>query len=234
MGADTMACARAFLLAGLATLTAGPAPLSGMPLDDISTASDAEYLNELEKDVILHLNMARTDPAGYAEDFIEPRLRYFSGTDYNEPEGPIQRTVEGELAVAECVSDMKGTEPMGVLLPSHAISLAAADHAADHSETGNRGHTGSDGSTFDTRIERYADWRGTIGEVIAFGPRNGREIVAILLIDDGVADRGHRINLLNPDFRYVGVAIEEHPEYGYVCVIDFAADYDPIDGQYPD
>ncbi|MFO8183100.1 MAG: CAP domain-containing protein, partial [Candidatus Aegiribacteria sp.] len=80
----------------------------------------------------------------------------------------------------------------------------------------------------------YADWHGTIGEVIAFGPCNGREIVAILLIDDGVADRGHRINLLNPDFRYVGIAIEEHPEYGYVCVIDFAADYDPIDGTAPD
>lgn len=224
---------RTFLLAGLAVLAAGVTSVYGRPMDDLSTASDVDYLDEMEKDVVLHLNMARTDPAGYAEDYIEPRIRFFSGTDYLEPGGPIQRTTEGEHAVAECVSDMKDTEPMGVLLPSHAISLASEDQAVDHSETGNRGHTGSDGSTFDTRIERYADWHGTIGEVIAFGPSSGREIVAILLIDDGVEDRGHRINLLNPDFRYVGIAIEEHPEYGYVCVIDFAADYDTIEETAP-
>lgn len=223
----------AVLLAGLAVITTGATPFDGWPLHELSTASDADYLDEMEKDVMLHLNMARTDPAGYAEDFMEPRSALFSGTDYLEPGGPIHRTVEGEHAVTECVSDMMGTEPMAVLLPSHAISLAAGDHALDHSRTGNRGHTGSDGSTFDTRIERYARWRGTIGEVIAFGPSSGREIVAILLIDDGVADRGHRANLLNPDFRYAGIAMEEHPEYGYVCVIDFAADYDSVEETAP-
>lgn len=225
---------RILLMSGLAVLASGVPSVYGRSGEGLSTASDAGYLSEMEKDVILHLNMARTDPAGYAEDFIEPRLSFFTGTDYHEPGGPVQRTTEGVRAVEECVSEMMEAEPAGVLLPSHAISLAAEDHAVDHSETGNRGHTGSDGSTFDNRIERYADWHGTIGEVIAFGPSSGSEIIAILLIDDGVSDRGHRINLLNPDFRYVGIAIEEHPEYGYVCVMDFAADYDPIEGTVPD
>ncbi len=200
-------------------------PVTDWALVQLSTAVDSEFLDELEKDVILHLNMARTDPVSYAHDFIEPRLEYFTGMLYRELEEPSLITREGAEAVEECVSDMEDTDLMNSLVPSEGISLAALDHALDLSLTGETGHIGSDRSEFSTRIERYGQWIFSIGEVISYGPTTGREIVVGLLIDDGVSDRGHRTSILNPDFSLVGIAIEEHPAYGNVCVIEFAVDF---------
>jgi hypothetical protein len=46
-----------------------------------------------------------------------------------------------------------------------------------------------------------------------------------LLIDDGVPSRGHRVNILRESFLSVGVAINTHPNYGMICVIDYAGRY---------
>lgn len=199
--------------------------IEGWDIEGLSTAEGADYLDELEKDVLLHMNMARTDPAGYAEDFIEPRLQYFSGNLYREPGRPVLITVEGPDALIECIEDMEGTQPMEPLTPSIGLTMAAFEHALDLSSTGLTGHVGSDGSLFSQRIERHGRWLATIGEVIAYGPETGREIVLGLLIDDGVSDNSHRSNLLNPGFRLTGLAVEEHETYGNVCVIEFAGDF---------
>ncbi len=180
------------------------------------------YLGELESEIILNLNMARSDPARYARDFIEPRIDYFVDSQYIEPGRPILLTSEGADAVRECVQVMMDTDPMTALSPSRGLCMAALDHALDQSETGETGHTGSDGSSFADRVSRHGRWSGTIGEVITYGPITAREIVVSLLIDDGVQGRTHRINLLNPDFRYVGVAIRKHSVFSNVCVIEFA------------
>ena len=200
--------------------------LEGWPVQELSTASQADFLNEVEQDVILYMNMARTDPFGFSSDFIEPRLRFFSGNDYMESDdATILITREGAAAVEECAQEMVDTPPMLKLIPSEGISMASLDHAMDLSQSGESGHVGTDGSLFSERISRYGDWLRTVGEVISFGPDTGREIVITLLLDDGVQDRGHRRNILNPRFKLVGVAIEEHPDYGYVCVIDFAGGF---------
>jgi uncharacterized protein YkwD len=43
-----------------------------------------------------------------------------------------------------------------------------------------------------------------------------------LLIDDGIKSLGHRKNILNAGFHFVGIAIEPHKTYGTNCVMDFA------------
>ncbi|OPL19258.1 MAG: hypothetical protein AVO35_11815 [Candidatus Aegiribacteria sp. MLS_C] len=191
----------------------------------LATAAGADYLDQLEKDVLLHINMARANPAGYAEDFIEPRLQYFSDYFYREPGRPTLITAEGPDALVECIEDMEGTRPMEPLTPSPGLTMAASDHAQDLSSTGLTGHVGSDGSIFSQRIEKHGRWLATVGEVISYGPETGREIVLGLLIDDGVSDDSHRRNLLNPAFRLAGLAVEEHEAFGNVCVIEFAGDF---------
>ena len=46
------------------------------------------------------------------------------------------------------------------------------------------------------------------GENIIGGRKNTRELVIQLLIDAGISDRGHRYNMLNPNWEYIGC-------YGY-------------------
>jgi uncharacterized protein YkwD len=76
------------------------------------------------------------------------------------------------------------------------------------------------------RLNRYGRWRISSGENINYGNANAKKIVTTLLIDDGVPSRGHRRNILNDTFRYVGVAFGEHRVYRHMCVIDFAGAYD--------
>jgi uncharacterized protein YkwD len=46
-----------------------------------------------------------------------------------------------------------------------------------------------------------------------------------LLIDDGVKGRGHRMNLLDPAARFLGVGCGPHSICGTMCVLDFAIDF---------
>lgn len=204
-------------------------PVKDWDIKTLSTARNAEYLDQLEKDIIFHLNMARTDPARYASEFIAPRQAYFEGKRYLEPGGPETfsgiTTQEGVTAVKECVEALLGEEPLSILVPSAGLSQAALDHAKDQSESGLLGHDGADQSNPQSRVERYGQWLNTMGENIAYGQLTGREVVVGLLVDDGVPGRGHRKNIFNPGFTTIGVGCESHPRFDVVCVMDMTGGF---------
>ena len=194
---------------------------------ELREADAGQDLTQTARDIVLHLNLARLNPPGYARTFVEPRRSLFRDRLFVDPLDPNQTTLtthEGVSAVDEAAREMQETLPMPTLSVSAALSRAASDHALDQSGTGALGHQGQAGSSPGERVQRYGRWERVVGEVIAYGPVSGREVVSRLLIDDGVPDRGHRHNLLAPAFRYVGVAIETHPLYRHLVVIDLAAD----------
>lgn len=167
------------------------------------------------------MNKARTNPSLYAELYIEPRTKRFSGKIYN---GKIM-TNEGVSVVTECVSFMKKTKSLSILAPEKGLSLAAQTHSSTQGETDQTGHTGVDGSSPFTRIEKYGTFK-TAGENISYASISGRDIVVQLLIDDGVPSRGHRKNIMNKDFSSTGVGFtKKHKTYGAVCVITYAGGY---------
>lgn len=45
-----------------------------------------------------------------------------------------------------------------------------------------------------------------------------------LLIDDGVASRGQRKNIVSGDFKYIGAALGPHPTYRHCCVVNFSSE----------
>ena len=68
------------------------------------------------------------------------------------------------------------------------------------------------------------NWMG-LAENLAFGSYQqsaGKMMVLQLLIDDGVADRGHRANILDPTYNTCGVATGVHTVYGSMMTIDYA------------
>lgn len=229
--AQAVAAALAF---GGPAATAGPAdedideppPASAAPLD---TAREATYLSELERAVLREMNKARTSPSAYANAQIAPQLKYFKGNMLRLPGQVPLITQEGPTAVRECLQTLKSAAPLGPLAPSRGLSRAARDQARDQGATGELGHTGRDGSSMSERIERYGKWDVTIGENISYGPKQGDAVVVSLLVDDGVASRGHRENIMSSQYKVVGVACGPHPRYRTVCVMDFAGGYQEAD-----
>ena len=193
----------------------------------LDTAASVDYLLGIEKDVILEMNKIRNNPKKYAELYIQPRLKYFSGKNYSVPGQITIVTQEGSAAVNSCITALNRANAVGILTPEKGLSLAAKDHVADQSKTGQTGHNGSDRSTPETRMKRYGSFSGTwtLGENIAYGDATGREIVCSLLIDDGVPSRGHRANILNKAFTQTGSGFGTHTQYRTSCTITYANGY---------
>jgi uncharacterized protein YkwD len=196
-------------------------------IEALDTARDADYLAPIEKDVILEMNKVRTNPKRYAELYIQPRAGYFNGRNYAVPGQIAILTKEGVSALTSCVAALSTANRAGVLVPERGLSLAAKDHVIDQSRTGQIGHNGSDRSTSEIRMKRYGAFSdsGVLGENIAYGETTGRDIVCALLIDDGVPDRGHRINIMNRSFTQIGAACGTHLQYRTSCTITYADGY---------
>jgi uncharacterized protein YkwD len=182
------------------------------------------FLTHLEKEVVRELNLARTNPAAYAE-YIEDFKKHYVGK-YISIEGETRIvTREGVPAVNEAIAYLKAVKPVPLLQVSRGLSYAARAHVNDQGPKGLVGHNGSDQSTPAERMNRFGKWGKAYGEVIEYGNWTARRIVMGLIIDDGVKDRNHRKNIFNPVFRVVGVSFGSHQGYNHMCVIDFAGAY---------
>jgi len=195
----------------------------------LDTARDVLYLSQIEKDVILEMNMVRTDPAKYAELYIKPMLKYYNGNLYQKPGEITIQTYEGKKSVEECIRVLSSMDSVSILMPELGLSYAAKDHTLDQGKGGKTGHNGSDGSTLRDRIQRYGEFSGhgyrSWGENISYGQSSSRDIVLQLLIDDGVSTRGHRNNIMNKNFTQVGVSFGIHSRFEKMCTIDYATGY---------
>jgi uncharacterized protein YkwD len=185
---------------------------------------ELDFLTDLEKEVVTELNLARTNPAAYAE-FIEDFKKHYVGK-YIYIGGETQIvTQEGVSAVNEAISFLKSVKPAPPLRVSRGISYAARAHLEDQGPRGLIDHKGTDMSTPLERMNRFGKTENAYGEVIEYGNWTARRIVMNLIINDGVPSRSHRKNIFKPEFRVVGIGFGPHLSYTYMCVIDFAGAY---------
>ena len=197
-------------------------PLVGTPRS--SANEKANPLSPLENAVVDEINKARTAPKDYAS-LLEQYKKYYDKKLLKLPgETPIL-TKEGAKAVVEAIRFLHSAKSISPLTPSKGMSSGARDHVKDQGKSGFTQHKGSDGSQVWDRVNRYGTWEKSIAESIACGSEKARNIVAFLIIDDGVSNRGHRKDIFNPDFRVIGVAFGSHTAYRTICVITFAGGY---------
>ena len=179
----------------------------------------------LSGQVLAEINLARTDPKAYV-GFLREFRSQFRGKEYRQPGSPILiRPTEGVRAVDEAMRVLSRQKPLPPLTWSEGLAAAAAELVEDEGESGKTGHVGHTSGSPRERIERHGKWQGLIGECIGYGPDKARAMVMQLIIDDGVADRGHRKSIFTPAYRTAGVACGPHPRYGNMCTIDFAAGF---------
>lgn len=208
--------------------TASPAPVPDVvtqqqkPAKISKAPSAASASTEIEREVIAEMTLARTQPKRYAT-FLRQLRSHYEGNLFKESGRITIATKEGVRALDQAIAFLEFTPPVGPLEWNEVLFLAARDHARDQSRTTTTGHAGSDGSTMSQRIERYGNWSGSAAENIEYGDSDARRITINLIVDDGVASRGHRRNIFNLDLKTAGAAIAAHRTYRNVCVIDFAA-----------
>lgn len=196
---------------------------SGKVVALAQTGSSAN-LSVLEQGIVAETNKARTNPPAYAAQ-LQNLKRYYAGNILQLPGKTPILTQEGVKPVDETIRFLKATKPVPPLSVSKGMSLAAKDHVKDQGPKGTLGHNGSDGSRPWDRVNRYGSWQRVVGENISYGPSTAQQVVMQLMIDDGVADRGHRTNMFKPDYRVTGVACGFHKQYRIMCDITYAGGY---------
>lgn len=192
----------------------------------LATAAVAQTPTPKELGVYESINQLRADPSAWSSilkaerPWSPDKVRLFLGDDTASQTAEAVRDLEDAITALESI---RGTLPHLELSPG--LSRSAADHVRDSGLRGLVGHHGADGSTPQERIQRYGSWTGQIAENIVYSNGDARELVFQQLVDFGVANHGHRLTLLNPAWRFVGVACGAHATYHAMCVFDFASSY---------
>ncbi|WP_034158623.1 CAP domain-containing protein [Sphingomonas sp. ERG5] len=177
-----------------------------------------------EAAVLAELNAMRADPPAYAAKlsafrrlFPTPEAKF-----YLIPGDPVMHmTNEGVGAIDEAIAALSKRPPLGTLAPAPLLGRAARDFVEEQGPTGAIGHRSQNGDGPGDRVKR----RGGdiyIAETISYGANSATEVIRQLIVDDGVASRGHRAILLSPEYRVAGIWCGPHARYGAMCVLDFS------------
>ena len=179
----------------------------------------------IEENIILEHSRVRQNPQSY----IPILENYLASMDAqgNIPGGCGQNctllTHEGQPAVEEAIEFLRVQPPVGPLSKSNSIDRVAKAHAADQVD-GAVGHNSSDGSNFSDRLDKFGIQSSGAGENITYGLTTALDVVMNLIIDDGVANRGHRTNIFADGWTIAGAGCGPHAIYRSVCVINYVAE----------
>ena len=165
--------------------------------------------------VITEMNFARTRPAEYVTQRLEPQKTH--------PTLDLNTSSTFQDSLTECINEMKAlaSTPRGSLSAGNGLYKAAREWVQKQGAGSSVGHQ----TGWDSRVRKYVN-ATVVGENIAYGYSTPEDIVAALLIDDGVADRGHRKNILETGgygpYTHAGVSIGSHGAYNIMCCINYA------------
>ena len=176
--------------------------------------------SRFEAAVLDELNAIRTDPGEYGERLLDYRDRFDGLIVYGENGEPDVQTREGVGPVDEAITALRRVGPLPELREGRLLALAAGDHVAAQSRSGEVGHY-SRGRNPPARLVARGGGR-YVSEVITYGHSDPESVIRQLLVDDGVPGRGHRFELLSARYRYAGVACGPHPQWRAMCVIELS------------
>lgn len=114
-------------------------------------------------------------------------------------------SAELRAAVVHLTNEARGNRKP--LKMSRRLTLAAQKHATDMAEKDYFSHESEDGRSWIQRIKAEG-FQHPGGENIAYGQQTAREVV-----DAWMDSPGHRRNILDPEFRYIGIGFSRDGDY---------------------
>ncbi len=168
-----------------------------------NTAAKVAGMSDTEKEVVYLCNLARLDGQKFWDTYMQ---KYVKGKNTSSV-----TSLKTELAEAKGLQMLKIDE---------GLLKQAVSHAEDMGENGMIGHTSSEGHDVESRLLKF--YGSTFGgENCDYGHEKAMDIVASLLIDEGVSNYTHRKNILKSKYLAIGVAVRPHDGYNFNCVQDF-------------
>ena len=187
---------------------------------ELNKESNIDY-EGIEKEIYKEQNELRKNPKSYIEK-LKDSLKYYQNNILSKDgEIPIP-TYEGVEAVKDAINFLQNQKPVPELVYSKDISLSCKDIIEDIGPKGLVTHEGTEAKNIYNRIEKYCEWDGVLAENLDFGFKKPENIIMNMLIDDGDENRYQRKNLFYPDFKYVGIAVGPHRDYGFCVAIEYA------------
>ena len=166
-----------------------------------NTAANTGYMSAGEKEVFYILNMARMNPALFANTVVK-QYPNKSNKNYLQNSGYYKSLLNELLTL----------KPMKSFSPDSLCYESAFCHALS---TGKEGYVGHDRLNEICRNNTYFN-----GECCDYGHNKALDILLSLLIDENVSSLGHRKICLD-SYKKLGVSIQPHLNYGYTAVLDF-------------
>jgi hypothetical protein len=155
-----------------------------------------KLLSKKDQEFFYWTNLFRQNPKLFYASVVKEFIKQFP--EANKPE---VRSLEKDI--------QKGPASLPVLLPDEGLLKMSRIHAKDLSRRGGViSHKSATGKDFVQRIKEAGRYRCG-AENLFVGNDNPLEAIVTLLIDFGVSDKGHRLNLLDPSFGKMGVALSE-------------------------
>jgi uncharacterized protein YkwD len=195
-----------------------------VPLDKTADSATEISLAKNEQDLLTEINLARSNPSGYIK-YLEEYRAYYREKIVNFPDGSRLVTNEGVAALNDAIAFLRTLKPQPAYQLRRGLNTAAKLHLDDMLKKGISGHRGSDGSKPEDRISRFGSWEVSVGENIVYDSRTSRNDVIGLIIDDGVANRGHRRNVFSTQHSVVGIAASQNGSAKTMYVITFAGGF---------
>ncbi len=165
-------------------------------------------LSDKAKDVLYWTNYCRNNPQKFWDTVMAPILVAFP-----KLQGPEANSLKADLLDA-------GKLPMFIL--NDALLKTAQSHAVDISRKPSPpSHTSTNGTDFGTRMNR-AGIKTCASENISVGYNEVLLSIALLYLDIGLPERGHRKALLNSSLLEIGIGCSPYGKDQFFIVEDFA------------
>lgn len=153
-------------------------------------------LTKEEQEFLYLTNYVRKHPSVFSRECIIPFLKTF-------PEA------NGKDATS-LINDLLSAESLPILSVNGILNDVAIEHATDLANNSDQiSHIGTDGRDYSARIA-FSNYKKCASENIYTGKNDPLLSIIMLLLDIGYATKGHRKNILNPNFLEMGISIKQH------------------------
>lgn len=175
---------------------------------------------KLTTDLYTDINKIRENPQSLIP-YLKKIRTFYRKNHYNDPSLTFTLiTKEGVTAVDETIKYLEKQAKTPVLKKNENLELSTTSLLSKIGPKGLTKHEKGDLS-LKSRTEKYLKKKGKLAENISFGMNRSLDIIAQMLIDDGVSSRGHRKNFFDANFSDIGISTGKHDVYGSCAIFNF-------------